>query len=341
MDDEAVGNLSRDSLRVQKYVAVLGISLMAMKFIAWMMTGSVSILTDAMESIVNVVAALIGLYALYLSSRPRDADHPFGHGKVELISSSVEGVMIIVAGAMILFQAIPRFFDPEPIDSLDLGLLLVAISAFANYVAGRYAIHRGKANRSVALVASGKHLCSDTYSSIGIILGLCLMMVFSNMGYDVLWLDPLIASVFGVIIMVTGSKVVKGSMDGVMDRIDEQTVERAIGIINSKRHDHWIDIHNLRVIKYGPTLHMELHIILPMDMTMEEQAMEFTELKDAIIAEFGGYVDLMIMGESCEHCMCRYCNAVCENRAEPFESLIEWDIDTVTDETEDHSEHHF
>ena len=123
----------------------------------------------------------------------------------------------------------------------------------------------------MALVASGKHLCSDTYSSVGIIVGLCLMIAFDAMGFDFWWLDPAIAMLFGAIILVTGVKVVKDSFDGVMDRMDEQTVNDVIGIINNKRHDHWVDVHNLRVIKYGPTIHIELHMIFPRHMTVEEQ----------------------------------------------------------------------
>ena len=231
MSDVCAGDLSKDNYSFQKVVAVLGVTLMTIKFIAWYVTSSVSILTDALESIVNVVAAFVGLYALYLSSKPRDLDHPYGHGKVELISSSVEGVMILVAGLMIITQAISRLIYPEPVGSLDLGLILVAITAIANYSVGRIAISKGRRNRSMALVASGKHLCSDTYSSVGIIVGLCLMIAFDAMGFDFWWLDPAIAMLFGAIILVTGVKVVKDSFDGVMDRMDEQTVNESVRAI--------------------------------------------------------------------------------------------------------------
>lgn len=325
-----------DNLRVQKYVALLGVTLMSIKFVAWLATHSVSILTDAMESIVNVVAAFVGLYALYISSRPRDADHPFGHGKAELISSSVEGVMIIVAGIMIVFQSISRLIHPVPIRSLDLGLALIIVAAIANYAAGRYAIRKGEANRSMALVASGKHLCSDTYSSAGIILGLVLIRSLDALGFDVWWLDPIIASLFGIIILVTGIKVVKGSLGGVMDRMDQGMVERVLDILNRSRHDHWIDVHDLRIIKYGPTIHVEMHIVLPMDMTMVEQDREFKELNDAIKDGFGDCVDIIVMGESCCRRLCGCCEMECENRVEPFVSSIIWDLSSITDETCDH-----
>ena len=342
MSDVCAGDLSKDNYSFQKVVAVLGVTLMTIKFIAWYVTSSVSILTDALESIVNVVAAFVGLYALYLSSKPRDLDHPYGHGKVELISSSVEGVMILVAGLMIITQAISRLIYPEPVGSLDLGLILVAITAIANYSVGRIAISKGRRNRSMALVASGKHLCSDTYSSVGIIVGLCLMIAFDAMGFDFWWLDPAIAMLFGAIILVTGVKVVKDSFDGVMDRMDEQTVNDVIGIINNKRHDHWVDVHNLRVIKYGPTIHIELHMIFPRHMTVEEQYVEITELKTQVTKTYGDYVDLIVMGEPCKDHHCEHCCAgVCSDRKMDFNGVIEWDIDTVPDVTSDHSESHF
>lgn len=341
MSDTGAGNLSKDNYSFQKVVAVLGITLMTIKFIAWYVTSSVSILTDALESIVNVVAAFVGLYALYLSSKPRDLDHPYGHGKVELISSSVEGVMILVAGLMIITQAISRLIDPEPVGSLDVGLILVAIAAVANYSVGRIAIAKGKKNRSMALVASGKHLCSDTYSSVGIIVGLCLMIAFDAMGFDFWWLDPVIAMLFGLIILVTGMKVVRDSVDGVMDRMDEQTVSDVIDIINGRRHEHWVDVHNLRVIKYGPTIHIELHMIFPRNMTVEEQYGEISELKAEVTKAYGDYVDLIVMGEPCRDRHCEHCCASgCSDRDKEFNGMIEWDMDTVTDLTSDHSQSH-
>lgn len=341
MGDGNINGMSKDNVSVQKYVAILGITLMAIKFVAWIITGSIAILTDAMESIVNVIAAVISLYALYLSAKPRDAEHPYGYGKVELISSSLEGMMIIGAGSIILFHSITHFLDPEPVRSLDIGLLFVAITAIANYIAGRFAIAKGKANRSMALIASGKHLCSDTYSSIGIVLGLLIMTTFMHMGYDVWWLDPLIASIFGVIIIVTGINVIKNSATSIIDRMDVEMAADVVELINSDRHDHWIDIHDLRIIKYGPMIHMEVHIVLPMHMTVAEQKREFDELKRSVVRKFGDLVDLNIMCDSCNSSMCKNCKYECDVRVEQFQSLIEWDIDTATDMTEDHSIRHF
>ena len=223
MESEAV-NANSENFSYQKIVLVVGVTLMLTKFAAWFITDSVSILTDALESIVNVVAATVGLYALYLSSKPRDSNHPFGHGKVENLSSLIEGSMICVAGGIIILQAVERIVQPKEIESLDIGLILIAITAVVNYLTGYYAILKGRRNRSPALTASGKHLCSDTYSSVGIILGLIVMMALGNMGYEMPWIDGAIAVVFGVIILFTGAKVVRESMDSSMDAADEKVV---------------------------------------------------------------------------------------------------------------------
>ena len=167
-------NAAKTNFNFQKIISVIGILLMVIKFVAYYLTGSVAILTDALESIVNVVAAVIGLYALYLSAQPADQSHPFGHGKIENISATIEGSMILVAGGLIIYESVLSFLHPGEIRQLDIGLVIIAGAAAVNFAVGRAAIAKGKKTRSPALVASGRHLCSDTYSSIGIILGLII-----------------------------------------------------------------------------------------------------------------------------------------------------------------------
>ena len=336
MEESEEGPVTSQNLSFQWIIVIVGVLLLLIKFGAWLVTSSVSVLTDALESIVNVVAAFVGLYALALSAKPRDKSHPYGHGKVELISSSLEGVMILVAGAVIIFEAVDSFFDSRTIDNLPVGLGLLALTALVNLAVGVAAMRKGRKNRSLALVASGKHLCSDTVSSLGIILGLGVMMLLSYLGYDINWVDSAIAAVFGVIIAFTGIKVVKESMDGVMDKADESAVEDILLLVNGVRHNHWIDIHNLRVTKYGPMLHVEFHMLFPRDMTIQEQKREIDEITKAIKAKYGESVDLIIMGEPCTDDMCQYCKMHCDNRVAEFVSRIEWTKDTVTDRDEVH-----
>jgi len=162
-------------MRLQGWVAFASSLLLIIKFIAYYVTHSVSILTDALESIVNVVAAFIGLYSLYVAAKPKDIDHPYGHGKAEFVSAAVEGTLVFSAGTIIIYNAIRSFLVPHPINNIDTGIYLVAATAVVNWILGYVSLTQGNKNNSLALIASGRHLQTDTYSTFGIIMGLLLI----------------------------------------------------------------------------------------------------------------------------------------------------------------------
>ena len=208
----------------QKIVAVTGVLLFVIKLAAWSITHSVAILTDALESIVNVTSAFIGLYSLAISAKPKDSHHPYGHGKVEFISAAIEGTLIAGAGLLIIYEAIKNLFGtPEPIGQLDYGILLITVTAVINYFVGAIAVKKGRQNNSLALVASGKHLQSDTYSTIGIILGLMLLF-FTRL----VWLDSVVALLFALLIVFTGYKIIRDSLKGIMDEADEELLKKMV-----------------------------------------------------------------------------------------------------------------
>ena len=317
-----------DNFQFQKIIVILGFTLLIIKYFAYWLTGSVSIFTDATESIVNVVAACVGMYALYLSAKPADKNHPFGHGKIEVISSAIEGSMIMAAGAIIVMETIKSFIDPvESINQLDIGLVLVALAAVANFAVGRAAIRKGRKNRSPALEASGKHLCSDTYSSVGILLGLAVVYVAQFMGYDARWLDSTIAAVFGFIIIFTGVGVLKRAVDETMDAADQELLEQVTETINEYRHDDWIDVYNLRLIKYGPKIYVDMKVVLPRGMTVEHMGIESKEIESAIRSKYGDSVETSINPVPCRPCHCRYCCRSCLCREEEFDHVLDWDSD--------------
>src|SRR5205085_4691275 len=165
-------NIAQQNLRLQKIITVVAIVLFLIKMAAWNITHSVAILTDALESTVNVAAALLGVYSLYISAKPKDEDHPYGHGKVEFISSAAEGTLIIAAGFLIVYQATIKLLHPLAVKQLDYGIILVATTAAVNYITGTICLRTGKKNNSLPLIASGKHLKTDTWSTVGIIAGL-------------------------------------------------------------------------------------------------------------------------------------------------------------------------
>ena len=316
--------VSDANFEFQKVIAIVGVSLLALKFFAYYLTGSVAILTDALESIVNVIAAFVGLFALYISAQPADKSHPFGHGKVEIISASVEATMIMVAGAMIIYESIQSFLNPGEISDLDIGLVLVAFAALVNFLVGRIAIRKGEKNRSPALVASGRHLCSDTISSVGILIGLFVVYIAMALGYDARWLDSSIAIIFGVIILVTGLKVMKECMDDIMDKADEEVLDVITGALNEYRHDDWIDVYNLRMIKHGPRIYVEMHVVFPKRMTVQDIADEVGELEEAISARYGDAVEISVNPVPCCEYNCRCCCRNCFDRGEEFEKKVLW-----------------
>jgi len=160
-------NPQQENFNIQKWVVLTAVTLFAVKVLAFFITQSVAILTDALESTVNVIAGFIGLYSLYVASKPRDMDHPYGHGKAEFLSAAIEGTLIIIAGLIIIYVAINHIIVPQPLQQLDKGIILVAITAIINFIVGYISIQRGKKNNSLALIASGKHLQTDTYSTVG------------------------------------------------------------------------------------------------------------------------------------------------------------------------------
>ena len=167
----------QQNLTVQKWVAGISVVLLVIKLIAYYATHSVAILTDALESIVNVAAGFIGLYSLFVAAMPRDLNHPYGHGKAEFLSAAIEGTMIGAAGGLILYKAVQHLINPVQLDQIDYGMLLVAATAIVNFGMGYTCLRIGKRNNSVALVASGKHLLSDSWSTFGIVAGLILLFL--------------------------------------------------------------------------------------------------------------------------------------------------------------------
>ena len=316
----------------QKIITVVGAILMLAKFFAYFLTNSVAILTDALESIVNVLAGIIGLFALYHSMQPADRTHPYGHGKVELISSSIEGTMIIAAGVMIVLESVERIILGDfTIHSLDIGLVIVAIAAAANFAMGYTAIRMGKASRSMALEASGRHLCSDTYSSVGILIGLGVVYLLGIMGVDANWIDPLMALVFGAIIIYTGAKVVYRSFHGIMDAEDTEAIRQVTRCINHIRTPDVIDVHHVRVVLYGASSHIDAHMVVPGSLSVEEADRIVRHFREHTMEMIGGNIDITFMAEPCRGQFCAYCRKEdCGNRNAEFVEDKRFCTDAVT-----------
>lgn len=304
---------------------IIAIILFVIKIAAYFLTRSVSILTDALESIVNVAAGLIGLYSLYIAAKPSDQNHPYGHGKAEFISAAVEGTLIMVAGLVIIYKAVTNYIDPQPIQKLDYGILLIAITAAINLIFGFISIRQGKRNNSLALIASGKHLQSDTLSTVGIICGL-IIIYFT----EFLWLDGAIAILFAFIIIYTGYRIIRKSVAGIMDEADTSLLKNMVKVLNDNRRQNWVDLHNLRVIKYGGRLHVDSHLTVPWYLNVHEAHVEIEELSKLIKKKFSNSMELFVHSDGCQYFQCPICiKSDCPVRKHPFEKRIEWTIENV------------
>lgn len=306
-------------------MALLSLILLTGKLVAYYLTNSVAILTDALESIVNVAAGFFGLYSLRLSAKPKDADHPYGHGKIEFISAAVEGVMISFAAIFILFESVRNLITPLPLQKLDVGIILITVTAAANFVLGTVCVRTGRKNHSLALLASGRHLLSDTYTTLGILAGL-LLLYFTGIP----WLDSAVAILFACIIFYTGFRIVRTSVAGIMDERDNDLLRKMTDVLDRDRSPNWVDIHNMRIIKYGSTLHIDAHLTVPWYLNVREAHDEVEKLGGMVRREFGDAIELFVHSDGCLPTSCPICiKDDCPVRHHPFRRRIKWTVQNM------------
>ena len=312
-------------MQLQRWIAIVSSLLLIAKFAAYYITNSVSILTDALESIVNVVAGFIGLYSLYVSAKPRDMDHPYGHGKAEFVSAAIEGTLVLSAGMLIIYNAAKKLIYPEVVDQLDTGMLLVGSTAVVNWIMGFIAKRQGTQSGSLALEASGRHLQTDTYSTVAIIIGLLLITVT---GYY--WIDSAVAGLFGLFIIFTGYRIMRTSLAGIMDEADMKLLERMVGILEKNKKENWIDLHNLRVIKYGNVLHVDCHMTVPWYLNIHQAHEEIDVLAKLIRGNFGESLELFVHSDGCLYFQCHICEKKdCPVRQHDFRGRVQWTLDNA------------
>jgi cation diffusion facilitator family transporter len=318
-------NEKQSNITLQRWIAIVSAFLLVTKFTAYYLTHSVSILTDALESIVNVVAGFIGLYSLYVSAKPRDKDHPYGHGKAEFVSAAIEGTLVLSAGLLIIYNAAKRLIYPGDLEQIDIGMILVGSTAVINWILGWFARNQGERHNSLALIASGKHLQTDTYSTIAIIAGLLLL---TYTGYT--WIDSAVAMTFGFYIIYTGYKITRLSLAGIMDEADMSLLEKMVKILGEHKKENWVDLHNLRVIKYGNVLHVDCHLTVPWYLNIHQAHAEIDELAKLIRDNFGQSLELFVHSDGCLYFQCHICEKKdCPVRQHDFRKRVEWNIDSA------------
>lgn len=299
---------------------------MLAKFAAYFITGSNFILTDAAESIVNVLASLFAFYSIYLASRPRDENHPYGHGKVEFFSVFVEGGLITIAGVLILFKSVYNIFYPQQIHELFTGAWIIGFTGLVNGGVGYYILNRGKHFHSITLEADGHHLITDAVTSAGLVAGLLIIQIT---GFY--FLDSLLSILLGLYIVYNGYKLSRKSVAGLMDEADFTLVNNVIALLNEKREDPWIDIHNMRAQKYGNELHIDCHMTLPNYFNLIQVHHEISAVDHVINDKAVVKTELFIHADPCVPQCCHYCSMPhCPIRSTEMTEKIQWNLLNVT-----------
>ena len=318
-----------NKIKTMKLVLTTSFILMVLKFFAYFITNSSAILTDAIESIVNIFAGSFALYSLYYAAKPKDEDHPYGHGKIEFLSTGVEGGMVTLAGAAMFVKGVFAFFNAHELENLDIGLGISVFSGIVNYLLARLLINKGTKFHSTTLIADGKHLLTDTWSSVGLVIGL-IIIYFTHL----FWIDSLITVGLGAVIVYTGINLVKESIFNLLDKADYVKIEHLISVLNSKRNPSWIDIHNLRVVKYGSVVHVDCHMTLPWYYTLEESHKEVDDLDKLATTEFSHEIEFFIHADPCLPKSCSICEMKdCKVRKNDFVKRLEWNMSNVLPDT--------
>ncbi|WP_346983829.1 cation diffusion facilitator family transporter [Chryseobacterium sp. POE27] len=319
-------NNNTDKLAFQKLIAAFGIILFIGKIVAWKLTNSDAVFSDAMESIVNVISAFMGLYSLYLAAKPRDEDHPYGHGKVEFVTSGIEGALIAIAGLMIMYEGVHSLIIGKVLNKLDLGIWIIAATAIINYLLGYISIKKGKAENSLVLISSGKHLQSDTFTTLGVVVSL-IVVYFTK----IYWLDSVVALGFGGYIIVVGYKIVRKSLSGIMDEQDPELLNQIIRVLEENRRTEWIDVHNMKIQQFGAHLHIDAHITLPWYYSLRDAHNEMEKMIILLVNNIDRTIEFNFHMDDCRPISCSICQiADCPVRENDFVKRITWTPENVT-----------
>ena len=259
--------MEKKSLSKYAWISVFAaLVTIALKISVYLYTNSVSFLSDALESFINLAVAILAVWIIKVSERPPDDDHEFGHDKAEYFSSGIEGTLILLAAIGIVVAAAPRLFSPQPINNIGIGLALSGVAALINLSVGQLLIRVGKQNDSIVLEADGQHLMTDVWTSVGIFFAIGIVGLT---GWIIL--DPIIALVVAVSIAWTGYKLIRRSVLGLMDTvIDEESAEKAAEILDNCKQKLGVDYHAFRTRKSGARKFIYFHLLVPDHWTVKK-----------------------------------------------------------------------
>ncbi len=292
--------------RLKKRAAALSLCvavvLLLVKFQAYRITGSTAVLSDALESIVNVVAAAFAIAGLWFAGMPADRNHPYGHGKIEFFAAAFEGGLIAFAALLILWESGHALLHGIELRQLDSGIALVGAAGVGNGLLGLFLLRVGKRHRSLTLIADGHHVLSDFWTSLGLVFGLVLVRLTG-----MTWIDPVVAMLVAIVLLVTGSKLLRTAAGGLLDEQDPELVRRVVAALDEQFGDGVIRVHHLRAIRSGRVPHVSAHVVVPEFFTVERAH----ELVERVAVAVGKQLGECEVDFHTDPCMRSYC-AICD-----------------------------
>lgn len=304
---------------------IVGSGLLLVKYVAYRMTLSTAILSDALESIVNVAAALFAVSGLVFAAAPADRNHPYGHGKIEFFSAAFEGGLIAFAAFVIIYQAAVGFWYGIEVHDIDLGVAITAAAGAVNLALGVFLVRIGRSYRSLTLVADGQHVLSDFWTSLGVVVGLILVRLTG-----VVWFDPLAAGIVGVNLAWTGLGLVRYAAGGLLDEEDPGLLKTLVAALNTCLTPGIIRVHRVRAIRSGRFSHIDAHLVVP-EFWSVEQAHEAADDFERRVIEVGDLEgEIVFHTDPCRRIYCARCDIpACPIRVEPFVGRVPFTVDEI------------
>lgn len=310
---------------------IVSIVITAMKWAAYLLTSSVAFKSDAYEGLVNILASSVALLTLSYSRIPKDADHPYGHGKIEYFSAAFEGGLISLAGILILYESVKSFYMGMELKSIDAGLWLNAGAGMINGVVALILLKASKKYHSISLEADGKHLMSDFLTTIVLFVGV-LIIRFTNWN----WLDPLLAFFVSLLLLKTGYELIRKSIDSLIDTQDPLVIDTMIKRMNEFKTSEVISAHGLRMKKAGHEIYSEIHIVIPEYFDVKSAHHLVTKFTDLICAHSQPRIHLTFHLDPCEKNFCESCAIKdCSIRMNAFNQEEVFSFKSVTKEEEE------
>lgn len=314
------------SLRAGVVSLAVGSAILALKLLAWLLTGSTALLADAAESVVNVLAAAILTYSLAVSARPPDANHPYGHGKAEALSAMVEGALVMVAGLAIVAEAARRIYLGPELHNLGQGISVSVFAGLANLALGGYLLAQGRRHRSEALHADGVHVLTDTVTTAA---GIGALLIVGWTGWALL--DPLVGLAVAANVLWAGWRVVRRSLTGLLDEADFDLLVQIGEHIERHRIPEWCEIHQLRAWAAGSTQHVDLHLVVPRYLSLEAAHGVADRLERIILGTIHEDGDAVIHIDPCRPVHCPRCTVEsCPVRSAPLDEPVSFDVRSLT-----------